>query len=319
MQTALSLFCAARLLDVGIREIAKLTYRTANKENETALRYASLQNAVTFVPLVNIFYMQSTAVWEVALAVSLITTAAEFFVTQQHLAKLDQQRKAAVSKKQQQQERTAYIEHCGAGRSGWANDPKLLAKFPKFLSTRVLTCCTLVEVFGCLWICWNVPQYGALALAGLMTSHYITDALDGAIGRYRGEGYKLWGYYADHAFDAIYELACVGSIWLMQLNEDPSDAWGSIAGPLMLIAMASLMSGFHAKENVSFEKRLSEHYSNIIGGFPLHYFEFVAIGSAVVLHFAPVRWNSIGMVIASVLLLLHIDLVSWFYKHKVRV
>ena len=40
--------------------------------------------------------------------------------------------------------------------------------------------------------------------SAMMVLHWITDALDGAVGRYRGSGLVRWGFYMDHLVDLVF-------------------------------------------------------------------------------------------------------------------
>jgi archaetidylinositol phosphate synthase len=57
-----------------------------------------------------------------------------------------------------------------------------------------------------LWI-WGISILIAL--------QWLTDSLDGAIGRYRGEGLIRWGYYMDHFLDYIFLCSILISYSLM--------------------------------------------------------------------------------------------------------
>lgn len=79
---------------------------------------------------------------------------------------------------------------------------------PRFLSTRVLTMLSCVWSAGIIWFCY-AAQGAILWLWGanaMIVLHWLTDLLDGSVGRYRNEGYVRWGFYMDHVLD--FALAC---------------------------------------------------------------------------------------------------------------
>lgn len=87
----------------------------------------------------------------------------------------------------------------------------IVPKLPKWMTSKMLTLSTII---------WN----GGIILGGLLAEHvsinylwlvsamilmqYITDSLDGSLGKYRGEGLVRWGYYMDHFLDYFF-LSCV--------------------------------------------------------------------------------------------------------------
>jgi phosphatidylglycerophosphate synthase len=84
--------------------------------------------------------------------------------------------------------------------------PKLVPKVPFWINTRPLTMMTI------LW-CFLVILFSYLAKDNLLwlwlvslviIFHYITDYLDGNIGRLRNEGFVKWGYYMDHLLDYFF-------------------------------------------------------------------------------------------------------------------
>jgi phosphatidylglycerophosphate synthase len=82
----------------------------------------------------------------------------------------------------------------------------LLPMVPKWLETYHLT---LLTIPWCLLIiaCSFLAQYNIhfLWVVSLMIfAQYITDLLDGAIGRQRNTGLVKWGYYMDHFLDYIF-------------------------------------------------------------------------------------------------------------------
>ena len=82
----------------------------------------------------------------------------------------------------------------------------LLPKVPAHVETYHLTLatiawCALIIVFSFLArynVCW------LWAVSVMIAMQYITDLLDGAIGRQRNTGLVKWGYYMDHFLDYIF-------------------------------------------------------------------------------------------------------------------
>ncbi|MFH2035834.1 MAG: CDP-alcohol phosphatidyltransferase family protein [Candidatus Zixiibacteriota bacterium] len=103
----------------------------------------------------------------------------------------------------------------------WKLEQKWIAwavpKVPNFLNGRNLTWATalwavLMILFGYLtrynkhWI-WGV--------SAAIVAQYITDSLDGAVGRYRNSGWVNWGHYVDHLLDFIFLCSVVISYALI--------------------------------------------------------------------------------------------------------
>lgn len=82
------------------------------------------------------------------------------------------------------------------------------------LSLPISACIILFSFFGSLDIQW---LWGASAMIVLQ---WLTDSLDGAVGRLRNEGLIHWGYYMDHFLDYIFLAAIL--IGYMLLLPDQS-------------------------------------------------------------------------------------------------
>ena len=84
-------------------------------------------------------------------------------------------------------------------------------KVPKQIETYHLTMMTLI--FSILAIMVGYLSRGEklfLMLNSLLiVSQYMTDVLDGAVGRYRKTGLVRWGFYMDHLFDYLFACALV--------------------------------------------------------------------------------------------------------------
>jgi len=97
----------------------------------------------------------------------------------------------------------------------WKYEQKWIAwavpKVPKFLNGRNLTWATslwsaLIIVCGYLSVQNIIWVWGVSAS---IVGQYITDSLDGAVGRYRGSGLINWGHYVDHLLDFVFLCAVI--------------------------------------------------------------------------------------------------------------
>ncbi len=98
----------------------------------------------------------------------------------------------------------------------------LVPRVPPFLETYHLTLLTLL---------WSIGIVGASFMArtnlqwlwlvsGLIALQYLSDVLDGAVGRYRDTGLVKWGYYMDHLLDYVF-LASIISGYALLLSGIP--------------------------------------------------------------------------------------------------
>jgi hypothetical protein len=105
--------------------------------------------------------------------------------------------------------------------SKWAQNPKLLSRIPLFLSTRVLTMLSLLWSSIMILVSSLTAETGHnrivyFTISACIFAHHISDCLDGAVGRFRKEGYVFWGFFTDHFFDVAF-LGCISiSIFLHQ-------------------------------------------------------------------------------------------------------
>jgi phosphatidylglycerophosphate synthase len=106
-----------------------------------------------------------------------------------------------------------------------------VALLPKWCGTRLLTLMTLPISIGIVVSCWMGTWLWVVSL--LIAAQYVTDTLDGAVGRARGEGYVKWGYYMDHFLDYVFLCSLVVGYALMV----PSSA-------LWFVGIAAVMAGF---------------------------------------------------------------------------
>lgn len=110
---------------------------------------------------------------------------------------------------------------------------KIIPHVPMFLTTRRLTMMTLLWAV-LIVIVYSHSRYNIalIHLASLLiVFQYITDVLDGGVGRYRNEGLVKWGFYMDHFLDGVFfSSICLGYYFVFQ---------GSIY-PFLIMAIVGL-------------------------------------------------------------------------------
>ena len=83
-------------------------------------------------------------------------------------------------------------------------------RVPRFIETYHLTACTYLwaalSFFSGYMAQFNSQWLWLMAIS--VMGHYITDALDGEVGRLRKTGLVRWGFYTDHFGDFIF-LICI--------------------------------------------------------------------------------------------------------------
>jgi len=113
---------------------------------------------------------------------------------------------------------------------------KVTPKLPSFLNGYNLTWLNipwivLILFFG--WLAKNNISW-LWASTAVIVLQYITDCLDGAVGRYRKSGLNKWGYYMDHLLDYLF----VGAIIIGYSFIVPDSYF-------LLLAITALLGGFH--------------------------------------------------------------------------
>lgn len=97
----------------------------------------------------------------------------------------------------------------------WPLEQKWIAwavpRLPNFLNGVSLTLLSilwsiLIIIFG--WLAKNNLHW-LWGFSASVAMHYLCDALDGAVGRYRHSGLVNWGYFMDHLFDFFFLCAIV--------------------------------------------------------------------------------------------------------------
>ena len=122
--------------------------------------------------------------------------------------------KFCYSKNMAKQDNAGKGEFRGDKKFGqsWLHGPEerlkafLIPLVPKGVETYHLTSMTvlwalLVPVFSILARRNNLWMLGVCAL---IVAQYVTDLLDGAIGRLRGTGLVKWGFFMDHFLDFVF-------------------------------------------------------------------------------------------------------------------
>jgi archaetidylinositol phosphate synthase len=89
--------------------------------------------------------------------------------------------------------------------------PLVLPRIPRWLETHHLTMLTLVWSAGILFFSYlaasNIRWLWAVSV--MIFCHYVTDHLDGKVGKYRNTGLVRWGYYMDHLLDYFFLCAVI--------------------------------------------------------------------------------------------------------------
>ena len=87
----------------------------------------------------------------------------------------------------------------------------LVPKLPKWLETYHLTYLTAVWSFLIiLSFYFGASDHRYLFLVPIWVAlQYLTDLLDGAVGRFRDTGLVRWGYYADHFLDFVFTVSII--------------------------------------------------------------------------------------------------------------
>jgi len=85
----------------------------------------------------------------------------------------------------------------------------MVPKVPRFLNGINLTLLSLLWSALVIWFSYQaVADIRWLwAASGIIVLHWLTDSLDGAVGRYRNSGLVRWGFYFDHLLDFVLTAA----------------------------------------------------------------------------------------------------------------
>lgn len=88
----------------------------------------------------------------------------------------------------------------------------LLPKVPRSIGTVHLTMMTLAWAAGVIlsgYLAAMVDLRWMWAFNACVLGQYVTDMLDGAVGRQRNTGLIKWGFYMDHFLDYIFLCSCI--------------------------------------------------------------------------------------------------------------
>ena len=90
---------------------------------------------------------------------------------------------------------------------------RLVPKVPSWLETHHLTMLTLVWSIGIVFASLAARQsmHWLWLVSGFIALQYLSDVLDGAVGRFRDTGLVKWGFYMDHILDFIFFSSVV--VW----------------------------------------------------------------------------------------------------------
>lgn len=90
-------------------------------------------------------------------------------------------------------------------------------RVPSWLRSHHLTLATIpicIGIVACGYLA-RTDERWLLASAGLIFIQWLTDSLDGAVGRLRNEGLVRWGYYMDHLLDYAFLVAILTGYMLL--------------------------------------------------------------------------------------------------------
>ncbi|MFA6098580.1 MAG: CDP-alcohol phosphatidyltransferase family protein [Patescibacteria group bacterium] len=82
----------------------------------------------------------------------------------------------------------------------------VVPKLPSYLNGYSLTLMSIPEIFLILLFSWLAQNslFWLIGVSLVILFQYLTDSLDGAVGRYRKSGLEKWGYYMDHLLDFLF-------------------------------------------------------------------------------------------------------------------
>lgn len=107
----------------------------------------------------------------------------------------------------------------------------LVPKVPGFLETYHLTMMTLAWCVGIVVCSYLARQnlHWLWLVSVFIFLQYISDVLDGAVGRYRDTGLIKWGFYMDHFLDYVFLMSIIGGYGLL-LTQVPGYWWLAFMG-----------------------------------------------------------------------------------------
>jgi phosphatidylglycerophosphate synthase len=98
----------------------------------------------------------------------------------------------------------------------------MVPRVPSWLETYHLTMLTLAWCVGIVLASLMAPQnsHWLWLVSAFIALQYLTDVLDGAVGRYRNTGLIKWGFYMDHLLDYLF-LASIIAGYSLALPDLP--------------------------------------------------------------------------------------------------
>jgi len=139
---------------------------------------------------------------------------------------------------------------------------------PKFIQTYHLTWSALISILGVLVFSFLAREnilwlWGVIAM---IVMHFITDALDGEIGRRRDTGLVKWGFYVDHFLDFIFSTSMLLGYFFIFDNQ-----------PLVFMILILFLGGFFT-DNLMHALSLDEYQtSGYFGVGPTEVYVFLII------------------------------------------
>lgn len=81
-----------------------------------------------------------------------------------------------------------------------------IPKIPKPILSQHLTALTALWSAGCVLFGWLAQDnlHWLHAMSVMVFGQWLTDSLDGSLGKYRKQGLVKWGFFADHLLDLIF-------------------------------------------------------------------------------------------------------------------
>lgn len=167
--------------------------------------------------------------------------------------------------------------------SGWAQDPRLLRRIPSWISSRALVLATLIWCAMCVYAAYAEVGlfWGYVIVSVAHLGHYITDSLDGALGRFREEGWIRWGFVLDHFLDtwvaASHFIGLYGSMGRLYTLE----CMVTVFCLLSVFTMAHLRDIVRLNAPEGDIKTMT--YTNDIAGISMVYVRYLIIAGGIIL------------------------------------
>jgi phosphatidylglycerophosphate synthase len=114
-------------------------------------------------------------------------------------------------------------------------------KLPRWMRSWQLTLVTILWSAGMVLFGWLAAENNVWlhAMSVMVFGQWLTDSLDGTLGRTRGEGLVKWGYFMDHFLDTIF----AGSVVIAYAFLAPGGT-GFLFSLLLLVTMAMMALSF---------------------------------------------------------------------------